>query len=159
VKRLVLSFLLIGAAQLATPAEFFVGLTDEQRALSRELQRNARQSKKLEALDASSRVSAWFIGTARADPREFHVLAYYTRPTLCHLGIFFEDERLAVLWQFPYDARQFYMEGTKLMFAVRARLHVDTQDSWRQVEREVVVGFAAVPENGEFSFRGGTYRL
>lgn len=74
-------------------------------------------------------------------------------------GVFLEDKRLAVLWRLPYDARQFYMEGTKLMFALRPRFHVDTPLTWRLVKREVVVDFAAIPANGQVSFRGSILRM
>lgn len=160
-KSLFGALLLIGLATAASAqGEYFVDLSDEARALSKELQANARVSeKRFDGDQDVSRIPAWFVGTCHTKSGDFHMVTYFSTPTLSHIGVFHGDKLLWDLWRFPFDARQFYVEGTKLMFAARAALHVDTQETYRQVPREVVVDFSAIPESGAFTFHGSRYAV
>jgi hypothetical protein len=154
-------FLLLGLMNAAIGQdEFFVDLSPEARVLSKELKANARLSEK--RFDASQDISslpAWFVGSCHAERGDHHLVAYFSSPTLAHIGVFNGARQLAILWRFPYDARQFYVEGSKLMFAARAGLHKDTNETWRQVPREVVIDFSAMPKSRRFSFHGNDYEI
>jgi hypothetical protein len=140
--------------------EYFVDLSLETRALSKELQGNARVSeKRFDAGQDISRIPAWFVGTCHVGSDDYHMVAYFSTPSLAHIGVFHGDKLLADLWRFPFDARQFYVEGTKLMFAVRPLLHVDTTETYGKVPREVVIDFSAIPKLHTFSFHGANYEV
>jgi hypothetical protein len=140
--------------------EYFVDLSPEARALSKELQANARLSeKRFDSEQDVSRTPAWFVGSCHTESGDYHVVAYFSNPSLAHIGVFHGDKQLANLWRFPYDARQFYVEGTKLMLAARASLHADTRETWRQVPREVVIDFSAIPKTHTFAFHGNNYEV
>jgi hypothetical protein len=160
-KHVVAILFLLGLTHSANGQdEYFFDISPEARALSKELKANARLSEK--RFDSGKDVStmpAWFVGSCHTGSRDYHVIAYYSSPTTAHIGVFHGDKQLANLWRFPYDARQFYVEGTRLMFAGRALLHEDTEDSWRQVPREVVIDFSAIPKSSTFAFRGNEYKV
>ena len=140
--------------------EYFFDITPEARALSKELKANARLSeKRFDAGKDVSKLPAWFVGSCHTESRDYHLVAYYSSPSLAHIGVFHGDKQLANLWRFPYDARQFYVEGARLMFAARALSHEDTKASWRQVPREVVIDFSVIPGSYTFTFHGNEYEV
>ena len=140
--------------------EYFVDLSLEARALSTELQGNARVSeKRFDAEQDVSRTPAWFVGSCHVGSNDYHLVAYFSNPLLAHIGVFHGDKLLSHLWRFPFDARQFYVEGTKLMFAVRTSLRDDMRETYRRVPRELVIDFAAIPKSRTFSFHGNTYEV
>lgn len=139
--------------------EFF-DLSDEAMALSKELQANARVSeKRFDANQDVSKLPAWFVGSSHVGSDDYHMVAYYSSPSLAHIGVFHGDKLLSDLWRFPFDARQFYVDGTKLMFALRPSLHEDTKETYRMVPREIVIDFAVIPKSRTFSFHGSNYEL
>jgi hypothetical protein len=153
---LLLCFVSVAFAQ----DEYFVDLSLEVRALSKELQANARVSeKRFDAGQDISRIPAWFVGTCRVGNDDYHMVAYFSNPSLAHIGVFHGDKLLTDLWRFPFDARQFYIEGTKLMFAARPLLHQDTKETYGKVPREVVIDFSSIPKSRAFSFHGNTYQV
>jgi hypothetical protein len=152
--------LLCFASAVSAQDEYFVDLSQEARALSKELQGNARVSeKRLDAGRDISRIPVWFVGTCRVGSDDYHLVAYFSNPSLAHIGVFHGDKLLADLWRFPFDARQFYVEGTKLMFAVRPTLHLDTRVTYGEVPREVVIDFSSIPKSRTFSFHGNSYEV
>jgi hypothetical protein len=158
--RLSALLLLCLASAACAQGEYFVDLSLEAKALSKELQANARVSeKRFDAGQDISRIPAWFVGTCHVGSDEYHVVAYFSNSSLVHIGVFHGDKMLADLWRFPFDARQFYVEGTKLMFAVRASLHMDTRETYGKVPREVVIDFAAIPKSRTFLFHGNLYEV
>jgi hypothetical protein len=152
--------LLCWASAAFAQDEYFVDLSLETRALSKELQGNARVSeKRFDAGQDISRIPAWFVGTCRVGSDDYHMVAYFSDSTLAHIGVFHGDKLLTDLWKFPFDARQFYVEGTKLMFAVRPSLHQDTRETYGKVPREVVIDFSAIPQSRTFVFHGSSYEV
>jgi len=160
-KSTIAVLMLLGFANaLAGQGEYFVDLSPEARILSKELQANARLSdKRFDGDQDISRIPAWFVGSCHNKSGDYHLVAYFSSPSLSHLGVFRGDKQLANLWRFPYDARQFYVEGTKLMFAARPQRHEDTNETWRDVQREVVVDLATIPESRTFEFHGTKYEI
>ena len=160
-KSPVVILLLLGASRIALGQdEYFVDTSPDARILSKELQTNAHLSeKRFDGSEDVSRKPGWFVGSSRSETGEYHVVAYFLNPQLSYLGIFHKDHQLADLWKFSCDARQFYLEGSRLMFAMRPQQHQDTHESWMSVPREVVVDFAAMPDEGHFSFHGADYRV
>jgi hypothetical protein len=160
-KAILAAFLLLSLASTAySQDEYFVDLSLEARALSKELQANARVSeKRFDADQDISRMPAWFVGSCHIGSDDYHLVAYFSSPSLAHIGVFRGNKLLSDLWRFPFDARQFYVEGTKLMFAVRPALHEDTRETYGRVPREVVIDFAAIPKSRTFSFHGRDYEV
>jgi hypothetical protein len=158
--KLATLLLLCIASAASGQGEYFVDLSLEARALSKELQGNARVSeKRFDAGQDISRIPAWFVGSCHVGSGDYHLVAYFSSPSLAHIGVFHGDKLLSDLWRFPFDARQFYVEGTKLMFAARPSLHEDTSETYRVVPREVVIDFAAIPKSRTFSFHGNNYEV
>jgi hypothetical protein len=160
-KSKIVVLVLLGLTNVAIGQdEYFVDLSPEARALSKELKANARLSEnRFDADRDVSTIPSWFVGSCHTESGEYHLVAYFSSPSLAHIGVFRGDKQLANLWRFPYDARQFYVEGTKLMFVARARLHEDTQETWRKVPREVVIDFAAIPKSNMLAFHGNVFEV
>jgi hypothetical protein len=140
--------------------EYFVHHGTEARALSKELQANAHVSpKRFDGTQDVSTLQAWLIGSCRTAADDFHLIAYFSTPQVAYVGVFRRDEQLDTLWRFSYDARQFYVEGTKLMFTARPMMHEDTAETWARVPREVVIDFGALPADRTFTFHDVKYGL
>jgi hypothetical protein len=76
-----------------------------------------------------------------------------------YVAVFRQDKQLHALWKFDCDARQFYVEGSKLMFVQRPLLHEDTTESFAKVPRETVIDFGALPADRSFKFHELSYAL
>ena len=155
----IVSLLCIAAAAFAQD-EYNPTLGPEARALSKELQAIARTSpKRFDAALDVSKLKAWFIGSCAAPGEDVHLVAYFPSPMAAYVAVFRRDKQLHALWKFDCDARQFYVEGTKLMFVQRPLLHEDTLESFAKVPRETVIDFGALPEGRAFKFHGVSYAL
>ena len=153
--------LLCFAAAAFAEDEYNSTLGPEARALSKELQANARTSpKRFDAAQDVSKLKAWFIGSCAAPGEDVHLVAYFLpSPLASYVAVFRRDKQLHALWKFECDARQFYVEGTKLMFVKRPQLHEDTSESFAKVPRETVIDFGSSPAGGTFKFHKVTYAL
>ncbi len=156
----IVSLLCFAAAAFAQD-EYNSTLGPEARALSKELQAIARTSpKRFDAAQDVSKLKAWFIGSCAAPGEDVHLVAYFLpSPLASYVAVFRRDKQLHALWKFDCDARQLYVEGTKLMFVQRPLLHEDTLESFAKVPRETVIDFGALPEGRAFKFHGVSYAL
>ncbi len=155
----IVSLLCIAAAAFAQD-EYHWNLGPEARALSKDLQAIARTSpKRFDAALDVSKFKAWFIGSCPTARGDVHLVAYFPSPLAAYVAVFRRDKQLHALWKFECDARQFYIEGTKLMFVKRPLLHEDTSESFAKVPREVVIDFGSLPEDRSFRFHEVSYAL
>jgi hypothetical protein len=132
----------------------------EARALSKELQANAQTSpKRFDAAQDVSKVKAWFIGSCHTTAEDFHLVAYFPSPQAAYVAVFRRDKQLHALWKFQCDARQFYVEGNKLMSSARPLAKGDTAATFAKVPREVVIDFGSLPAGRIFKFHDTGYTL
>ncbi len=136
--------------------EYF-GVRDPQtQAMADRLHANAHVSSK--RFEDISMLGTWFIGSCRSGNHVLHFRAYFDLG-VAHIGVFGADEQLRVFWKFHCDARQFYTEGSKLMFVAHPRTHGETSEAFAKVPRQVLFDLASPPKEGFFFFDGNTYEI
>lgn len=156
----IIPILLCIAAVAFAEGEYIVTHGPEARVLSKEIQANAHSSPiRFDGTQDVSKLQAWLIGSVPTAAEDFHLIAYFPTPQTSYVGVFRRDKQLSGLWKFSCDARQFYVEGTKLMFVARPLMHEDTSESFAKVPREVVIDFGALPKERTFKFHDTNYTL
>ena len=74
--------------------KFFVGLSPEARILSKELKANARLSdNRFDADRDVSTIPSWFVGSCLTEAGDYHLVAYFSSPSLAHIGVFRSDKQ------------------------------------------------------------------
>jgi hypothetical protein len=140
--------------------EYFVTHGPDARALSKEIQTNAHSSPaRFDSSQDVSKLGAWLIGSCPTATEDFHLIAYFSTPQIAYVAVFRRDKQLHALWKFQCDARQFYAEGTKLIFVARPLSYADTAETFAKVPREVVIDFGSLPPGRKFKFHDTTYTL
>ena len=135
----------------------WAGVRDaEHQALAERLHANAHASPK--RFEDVSLLKTWFIGSCVSGSHVLHFRAYFDR-RVAYIGVFGRDEQLRTLWKFHCDARQFYTEGTKLMFVEHPHMIGQSAEAFAKVPRRVIVDVAALPKEGSFFFDEMTYSV
>jgi hypothetical protein len=159
-KFIIFAVLVCVSTMAVAQDEYFVDLSPQARALSKELKANAQTSpKRFDAEQDVTKFGPWFIGSCLTPAEHFHLLAYFSSPKAAYVAVFSRDKQLHALWKFQCDARQFSVKGTKLIFAARAAMHMDTAETYAQVPREVVIDFGSLPSGRTFKFYDVSYTL